>query len=292
MLSPRLSLPSLLPEAEPDANPSQAEPGNEGLKFPVGFNRLQQKALGIYSPAGIKHKPVRFLHPLLVNHEVVNLPSGSTLAVLRNQVKNRPATSKTLAVIADPIFTRDDPRFPCVQTQPQTPSDAKTTASRACESLDHLEFSGKEAENIIALVPAASRLQALGFDASRAAATRPDLSQYQIVHFSTHGCVSEDHPELSGVALSQFDKTGADQEGFLRLHDMFNLNLPAELVVLSACQTGIGKEVQGEGAIGLTRGFIYAIAKRVVVSLWHVNDAATSQLKYYQQMLQKGLNPV
>ncbi len=232
--------------------------------------------------------------PLLVQNEVVSLPSASALAVLRNQVKNRPATPKTLAVIADPIFTRDDPRFSSAQSQPQSSSDAKTAASRGCESLERLEFSGKEAENILALVPAASRLQALGFDASRAAVTRPDLSQYQIVHFATHGCVSEDHPELSGVALSQFDQTGADQDGFLRLHDIFNLNLPAELVVLSACQTGIGKQVQGEGLIGLTRGFMYAGAKRVVVSLWSVNDAATSQLmqKYYQQMLQKKLNPV
>ncbi|GET44434.1 TPR domain protein [Microseira wollei NIES-4236] len=165
---------------------------------------------------------------------------------------------------------------------------------RACESLERLEFSGKEADNILAIVPGAKRFAALGFDASRANATRADLSQYQIVHFPTHGCVNEDHPELSGVALSQFEPTGLSTDRFLRLHDIFNLNLGAELVVLSACKTGIGKEVQAEGLIGLTRGFMYARAKRVVVSLWNVNDVATSQLmqKYYQQMLQKGLNTV
>jgi CHAT domain-containing protein len=80
----------------------------------------------------------------------------------------------------------------------------------------------------------------------------------------------------------------------LRLHDIFNLNLPAELVVLSACETGLGKDVKGEGLVGLTRGFMYAGARRVVVSLWSVNDVATSEVmaKFYQKMLQEGENPV
>jgi len=94
--------------------------------------------------------------------------------------------------------------------------------------------------------------------------------------------------------LSLFNQNGEDQDGFLRLHDIYNLNLPAELVVLSACETGLGKDVQGEGLVGLTRGFMYAGAKRVVVSLWNVNDLATAELmtKFYQQMLEKGVNPV
>jgi CHAT domain-containing protein len=115
-----------------------------------------------------------------------------------------------------------------------------------------------------------------------------------MVHFATHGCVNEDQPQLSGLVLSLFDDKGNPTDGFLRLHDIYNLNLPAELVVLSACQTGLGKDVKGEGLVGLTRGFMYAGAKRVAVSLWRVNDVATSKLmeKYYQQMLDKGLNPV
>jgi CHAT domain-containing protein len=94
--------------------------------------------------------------------------------------------------------------------------------------------------------------------------------------------------------LSLVDEKGADTNGFLRLQDIFNLNLPAELVVLSACETGLGKDVQGEGVVGLTRGFMYAGAKRVAVSLWSVNDTATASLmtKFYQQMLDKELNPV
>ena len=94
--------------------------------------------------------------------------------------------------------------------------------------------------------------------------------------------------------LSLVDEKGADIDGFLHLQDIFNLNLPAELVVLSACQTGLGKDVKGEGLVGLTRGFMYAGSKRVVVSLWSVKDRSTASLmtNFYQQMLQQGLNPV
>src|SRR5262249_48328782 len=86
---------------------------------------------------------------------------------------------------------------------------------------------------------------------------------------------------------------GKSQDGFLRAHEIYNLNLPAELVMLSACQTGLGKETKGEGLVGLTRGFMYAGAARVVVSLWNVNDKATSELmaKFYQRMLKGAERP-
>jgi CHAT domain-containing protein len=161
-------------------------------------------------------------------------------------------------------------------------------------SLQRLEFTRKEAEQILALVPENQRFSAFDFTANRTTATLPDLSQYRFIHLATHGLLNTVHPELSGVVLSLFDENGADTNGFLRLNDIFNLNLPAELVVLSACETGLGKDVQGEGLVGLTRGFMYAGAKRVVVSLWNVNDSATAELmtKFYQQMLEKGVNPV
>jgi CHAT domain-containing protein len=89
------------------------------------------------------------------------------------------------------------------------------------------------------------------------------------------------------------DENGNSENGFLRLHDIFNLKLPAELVVLSACQTGLGQEIRGEGIVGLTRGFMYAGAARVVVSLWYIDDAATAEfmVKFYQQMWQQNLTP-
>jgi CHAT domain-containing protein len=108
-------------------------------------------------------------------------------------------------------------------------------------------------------------------------ATSRELSQYRIVHFATHGLLDSQHPELSGLVLSLVDESGKPQNGFLRLHDIYNLNLPVELVVLSACNTGLGKDVRGEGLVGIVRGFMYAGAARVVASLWKVDDEATAR---------------
>jgi CHAT domain-containing protein len=136
-------------------------------------------------------------------------------------------------------------------------------------------------------------LKALDFDASRTTATSAELSQYRMVHFATHGLLNTEHPELSGIVLSLIDKQGQPQDGFLRAHEIYNLTLPAELVVLSGCKTGLGKEIRGEGLVGLTRGFMYAGAARVAVSLWDVNDAATAELmkRFYRAMLVEGLRP-
>ena len=114
-----------------------------------------------------------------------------------------------------------------------------------------------------------------------------------MVHFATHGCIN-DNPLLSGLAFSSYDEQGKIQDSFLRLKDIFNLQLNAELVVLSACETGLGDNVSGEGIVGLTRGFMYAGARRVLVSLWAVNDTGTAKLmsNYYQKMLQDKLTPV
>ncbi|MCA1817752.1 MAG: CHAT domain-containing protein, partial [Acidobacteria bacterium] len=151
----------------------------------------------------------------------------------------------------------------------------------------------KEADQILALVPATSSKQSFDFAANRAAVTGTDLSQYRYVHIATHGFLDSQHPELSGIVLSMVDEKGDPQDGFLRLHDVFNLKLPAELVVLSACQTGLGKEVKGEGLVGLTRGFMYAGAPRVMVSLWSVSDEGTAELmtRFYKGMLRDGLRP-
>jgi len=113
------------------------------------------------------------------------------------------------------------------------------------------------------------------------------------VHFATHGFLNSQHPELSGLMFTMYDEAGRAQDGFLRAHEVFNLKLSADVVVLSACQTGLGKEVRGEGLVGLTRGFMYAGAPRVVVSLWNVSDAATAELmtRFYRGMLVEKLRP-
>ena len=120
-----------------------------------------------------------------------------------------------------------------------------------------------------------------------------DLSQYAILHFATHGYLNPGNPELSGFVLSMIDAEGRPQNGFIRTPDVYRLQAPVDLVVLSACRTGLGKDVRGEGLIGLTRGFMYAGASSVVASLWKVDDEATSELMkhFYANMLQKGMRP-
>jgi CHAT domain-containing protein len=248
--------------------------------------------------------------PLIVKHEIVNLPSASTLAVIRQDLNRRQPAPKTVAVLADPVFSANDDRVktsvgarPAVPLQhaderSATPADVNTRAlTRAAREINvtfnRLRHTRTEANSILKLVPAAEAMQAIDFAANRATATNPQLSQYRLVHFATHGILNSVHPELSGVVLSLVDEKGTPENGFLRLHDIFNLNLPAELVVLSACETGLGEEVKGEGLVGLTRDFMYAGAPRVLVSLWSVDDEGTSELmtRFYKKMLQENLKP-
>jgi CHAT domain-containing protein len=131
----------------------------------------------------------------------------------------------------------------------------------------------------------------MDFQASRSTVLGSALADYRIVHFATHGLIDAERPELSGLILSLVNDRGAQQDGLLRLHDIYNMRLNADLVVLSACQTALGKEINGEGLVGLTRGFMYAGAPRVVASLWQVSDVATAELmkRFYAGMLQKRL---
>src|SRR5262249_47940246 len=150
-----------------------------------------------------------------------------------------------------------------------------------------------EADEIFALSPDGTNLKALDFTASRATAVSRHLSQYRIIHFATHGLLNSLHPELPEILPSLVDAHRHPQDGFLRLHDIYNITLRADVVVVSACQTGLGKEVKGEGLMGLTRGFMYAGAPRVVGSLWKVDDRAPAELmkQFYRRMLTSGMRP-
>jgi CHAT domain-containing protein len=118
-------------------------------------------------------------------------------------------------------------------------------------------------------------------------------SDYRYIHFATHGYLDTGHPALSALVLSQLDRQGNPEDGFLRVNDIYNTRLNADLVVLSACETGLGEEVRGEGVMGLTRAFLYAGAPRVIVSLWSVNDRATAELmgNLYRALLRDGMTP-
>jgi CHAT domain-containing protein len=211
--------------------------------------------------------------------------------------------------LADPVFEKDDPRVKTKAKEPQVaasnnreevaenapPASDVERSSRelGINKFDRLLFSRREADVITALVSKEQSLEAVDFAASRATALSSELGQYQTIHFATHSLINNQHPALSGIVLSLVDGQGEPQDGFLRLHDIYNLKLQAELVVLSACQTALGKEVRGEGMIGLTRGFMYAGAPRIVASLWKVSDRATVELmkRFYQKMFRENLRP-
>jgi CHAT domain-containing protein/tetratricopeptide (TPR) repeat protein len=241
--------------------------------------------------------------PLILEHEIVSLPSASVLLEVRKELGSRQPGAKTVAVFADPVFQEDDPRVrrdAAKLIQPSDPSSAQATESPQPEDLlawsareigelgfARLPHSRQEAEAILAVTPKGTGKELLDFQASRTTATSSELSRYRIVHFATHGLLNSQHPELSGIVLSLVDQAGQPQDGFLRLHDIYNLKLGADLVVLSACRTALGKEINGEGLVGLTRGFMYAGAGRVVASLWGIDDEATAALmrQFYREML-------
>ena len=253
--------------------------------------------------------------PLILRHEIITLPSASTLAVLRRET--RQAAAKMVAVIADPVFNNKDERVKTVAisagaklpeadkkaSAPAPAATARLLLTKSAQATGGADVDGRiprlpdtrrEAEAILALVNPTSSHAAFDFAANRSAALSDDLGQYRIVHFATHGFLNSTNPALSGLVLSLVDEKGAAQNGFLLAPEIYNLKLSAtELVVLSACQTGLGQEVRGEGVIGLTRGFMYAGAPRVVVSLWSVSDQATADLmkSFYTAMLHQGLRP-
>jgi CHAT domain-containing protein/tetratricopeptide (TPR) repeat protein len=234
--------------------------------------------------------------PLVVGHEVVSLPSASVLSALREVRADRPRPSRLVAVLSDPVFAADDPRVAGASRPPAAPPREDLTRSlteTSLDSLPRLTHSRREAEAILALAPPGQSLRALDFAASRATATDPALADYRIIHLASHGLLNSRHPELSGIVLSLVDEHGAPQDGFLRLHDVYDLHFGADLVVLSACQTALGQDVRGEGLVGLTRGFFYAGARGVVASLWSVRDDATAELmrRFYVALLRDGQRP-
>jgi len=261
----------------------------------AGFKRLLIVSDGVLQyipfsalPASITSDAV--IVPLIAQYEIVNLPSASALAIVRRDTSQRQPAPKTLAVIADPVFGTDDDRVRGIIASGSVPVEAQQLQRAAADAgiaWNRLPFTRNEAQQILSLVPEAQRQQAFDFAANRSTATSSELSQYRIVHFATHGFANSEKPELSGVVLSLLDQKGNWQNGYLRLNHIFNLNLPAELVVLSACQTGLGKQIKGEGIVGLTTGFMYAVSPRVVVSLWSVNDKGTAEMmvNFYHKML-------
>jgi CHAT domain-containing protein len=238
-------------------------------------------------------------------HEVITLPSASTLIELRRDRSPSRALS-AVAVFADPLFSKTDTRARTIAgkgAKPAPPAERSFTRGDfdlALESvgitesgLSRLPFSAREAAAILKYSRGAGSLKKVDFDATKDSVFSSGLDRFRVLHFATHGLIDSRHPALSGMVLSLVDEKGNDLDGFLRLQDIYNLKLNAELVVLSACSTALGKQVRGEGLIGMTRGFMYAGAPRVVASLWKVDDVATSHLmsSFYRNMLKENMRP-
>jgi CHAT domain-containing protein len=241
---------------------------------------------------------------LLATHEIVTLPSVSTLAAIRKERHEATSTEKVVAVFADPVFSNSDGR---VQSRTQNSviasadSDQKSSQP-AVRSLGgvtrqggpaRLVHASEEADAILAVAPRGTGMVARGFDASREAAMSSLVGEYRILHFATHGFINTEHPELSGIVLNMVNQDGSKANGFMSLQDIYNLNLSADVVVLSACDTALGKDIKGEGLVGLTHGFMASGAKSVVATLWKVDDRATAVLmaEFYKSMLEDGLAP-
>jgi tetratricopeptide (TPR) repeat protein len=256
--------------------------------------------------------------PLILDHEIVYLPSASALAVQRREMAGRVPAPYQVAVIADPVFESADSRVTLKSNGTGQPVEAKESPDKAADfdatrllehltesaavlkdgagrkrSIPRLPYTRLEAEQILAVASGGTNLRAVDFEASRATALGGELRKYRYIHFATHGYIDTEKPGLSAIVLSLVDERGRAQDGLLKTRDIYNLHLPAELVVLSACQTGLGKEIKGEGLVGLTRGFMYAGAARIIVSLWSVSDRGTADLMWrlYRGMIKDGRRP-
>lgn len=217
--------------------------------------------------------------PLVAAHDVVHVPSASVWAALRDRPAPPPPAG-FLAVVADPVYDPDDDRL-----------DAPLPRAAAPPALARLAGSEREAAAILAAAPTTATRALLGFDATRGAVLGGALGGYRYLHFATHAVIDPRQPARSYLALSRLDRRGAEQDGDLFAHELYGLDLDAELVVVAGCETGLGTRIPGEGLVsGLARGFLEAGARRVVVSLWPVSDRATPELmtRFYRRLFATG----
>ena len=240
--------------------------------------------------------------PLLLTHEVTNLPSVASLALQRQEIAGRKPASKDIAIFANPVFSLEDNRLKSASvTTGKQDSLSNGSLEKILAGLSPIPETEKMARDILAITPKSTNKLILGFDANLAMATKQEIGQYRIVHYATHGFLSPS-PELSGVVLSLFDIEGKKQNGFLSAAAIFDLNLPVDLVILSACRTGLALDPEESNnpfivkqqlnktkdlGVGLTRGFVYAGASRVMVTMWNIPVEATSELmvRFYKHML-------
>lgn len=272
----------------------------EGALQSIPFEALPAPSAQLAGPINWE----RFIDSLLINtNEISSSPSIATLRAIRGEKKKAGSPSRSVAVIADPVFSQNDDRVRSVPIAPvvagaSSDYDTKGPAQPGLPpilrggTLSRLTYSSIEADAISAAAPRGTSMIVKGFDANRETIMSSRVGEYQVVHFATHAFLDSEHPELSGIILTMVDPKGVRQNGMMPLHDVYSLNLSAELTVLSACQTALGKNISGEGFLGLTHSFLSAGSKSVVASLWKVDDRATANLmtRFYESLLQEGMS--
>ncbi|MCA1621711.1 MAG: CHAT domain-containing protein [Acidobacteria bacterium] len=251
------------------------------------------------------------LEYLLKKNDTVFAPSASVLAAVREQRASAPASAAGgMLIVADPVFDPSDSRAraagvadtsqakaglaPGIDSAVADVSenlkvaDVRPAAGERRLALVRLAGTAAEAEQIRGLATGAGRSAEVltGLRASESELASRDLRPYRVLHFATHGLLNAERPQFTGVVLSLVgNRAGAD--GFLRVDEVYNLRLGSPLVMLSACESGLGREKRGEGVMGLSRAFMYAGAPTVGVTLWSVSDRATVDLmaSFYQSLL-------
>lgn len=219
---------------------------------------------------------------LLQDYEISYLPSSSLIDLLRQQPKPDQVGQMDLLAFGDPVFNQSSK---IALTRKAVSRSSSIEELWSIPELARLPRTRDEVEFIGGLIPKERKRLYLGKDSTEKAFKQEPLKQYRWIHFATHSLIDEQNPYRSAVVLSL---TGNDNEdGFLRVTEIADLDLNSDLVVLSACETGRGQLLSGEGIIGLSRAFVIAGARSVVVSQWAVSDISTAQLMkdFYQQLV-------
>ncbi|HEV3041661.1 MAG TPA: CHAT domain-containing tetratricopeptide repeat protein [Candidatus Angelobacter sp.] len=273
-------------------------------------DRLLGKRIILVADGPLQHVPFSVLpfpsadgqETLLRDHnELVYLPSASALKFIRDRAKVRPLPSRQAAVYANPVFSREDLHWSSIRAagktrgaKPEYPLVLKWVLRdmHLDDVLPRLPGTEEEAKALVEIMGQDQVFVATGTKATREAVLKGDLGNYRHILFATHSLLDEKHPELSGLVFSLVNEAGKKLDGFLRVKDIYQLKLSAEMVVLSACESALGRDLQSEGMIGLTRAFLYAGSKRVVSSLWKVDDGATAELiRHFYQYVHDGKDP-
>jgi len=262
--------------------------------------RIKGKRLIVVPDGKLNYFPISALpmpgsgsdDPILLTNEVIYQPSAQTYALLKKIGQERQGErAKDLLVFSDPVFNPADERLTGIEVAQASEEPYRFRLVESFSSLSRLPASKTEAETVSNAVGGSDMF--MGFDASRERLLSTNLADYKVVHLATHGFLDPERPELSSLILSRYDNTGKAIDESIRMHDIYSMKLNADLVVLSACQTGTGKEIKGEGVMGLNTAFLQSGARSVVSTLWQVEDNAANELmkEFYGRMVSEGMSP-